>query len=95
MLAKSLGMNMERVLPARGPPKAVAGIFIAARVLRPEGLAAVRAARANRLQTSLNSALGSALASIGLTIPAGAVDFTKATDARRRSRGLDLTSTWA
>lgn len=39
-------------------------------VLLPEGLAALRAARANRLQTSLNLALGSALASIGLTIPA-------------------------
>jgi Ca2+:H+ antiporter len=36
----------------------------------PEGLTAMRAARANRLQTSLNLALGSALASIGLTIPA-------------------------
>ena len=46
------------------------GIAIAALVLLPEGLAAVRAARANRLQTSLNLALGSALASIGLTIPA-------------------------
>jgi len=42
-------------------------------VLLPEGLAALRAARANRLQTSLNLALGSALASIGLTIPAVAV----------------------
>ena len=50
------------------------GIIIAAVVLLPEGLAAVRAARANRLQTSLNLALGSALASIGLTIPA--VAFT-------------------
>jgi Ca2+:H+ antiporter len=38
-------------------------------VLMPEGYAAVRAARANRLQSSLNLALGSALASIGLTIP--------------------------
>jgi Ca2+:H+ antiporter len=36
-------------------------------------MAALRAARANRLQTSLNLALGSALASIGLTIPAVAV----------------------
>jgi Ca2+:H+ antiporter len=42
-------------------------------VLLPEGLAALRAARANLLQTSLNLALGSALASIGLTIPAVAV----------------------
>ena len=46
------------------------GIVIAALVLLPEGLAAVRAARNNRLQTSLNLALGSALATIGLTIPA-------------------------
>ena len=42
-------------------------------MLLPEGLAALRAARANRLQTSLNLALGSALASIGLTIPTVAV----------------------
>ncbi len=43
--------------------------MIAALVLLPEGLAALRAAMANRLQTSLNLALGSALACIGLTIP--------------------------
>ena len=49
------------------------GIVIALLVLLPEGLAALRAAAANRLQTSLNLALGSALASIGLTIPAVAV----------------------
>jgi Ca2+:H+ antiporter len=42
-------------------------------VLLPEGLAALRAARNNRLQTSLNLSLGSALASIGLTIPAVAI----------------------
>jgi Ca2+:H+ antiporter len=54
-------------------PKAVVGIVIAGLVLLPEGLAAVRAARSNRLQTSLNLALGSALASIGLTIPAVAI----------------------
>jgi Ca2+:H+ antiporter len=49
------------------------GIVIAALVLLPEGLAALRAARSNRLQTSLNLALGSALATTGLTIPAVAV----------------------
>jgi Ca2+:H+ antiporter len=49
--------------------KPVVGIVIAALALLPEGLAALRAARANQLQTSLNLALGSALASIGLTIP--------------------------
>ena len=46
------------------------GIVIGGLVTMPEGLAALRAARVNRLQTSLNLALGSALASIGLTIPA-------------------------
>jgi Ca2+:H+ antiporter len=46
------------------------GIVIAAVVLLPEGLAALKAARFGRLQTSLNLALGSALATIGLTIPA-------------------------
>lgn len=51
-------------------PVAIVGIVIAMLVLLPEGRAAVQAARANRLQTSLNLALGSALASIGLTIPA-------------------------
>ena len=49
------------------------GVIIAAVVRLPEGLAALRAARANRLQTSLKLALGSALASIGLTIPAVAM----------------------
>ncbi len=60
----------ERGVDAAGAPKAVIGVVIAAIVLLPEGLAALRAARADRLQTSLNLALGSALASIGLTVPA-------------------------
>ena len=51
-------------------PRSVVEIVIAALVLLPEGLAAIRAAQADRLQTSLNLALGSALATIGLTIPA-------------------------
>jgi Ca2+:H+ antiporter len=49
------------------------GIAIAMLVLLPETWAAVRAARANRLQSSMNLAIGSALASIGLTIPAVAL----------------------
>lgn len=73
MLAKTLAPNIESLVTQYGAPKALVGIIIAAVVLLPEGLAAVRAARANRLQTSLNLALGSALASIGLTIPAVAV----------------------
>jgi Ca2+:H+ antiporter len=68
-LAKSLTPTLEIGLARLDVPKAVVGIVIAALVLLPEGLAALRAARANRLQISLNLALGSALATIGLTIP--------------------------
>jgi Ca2+:H+ antiporter len=69
-LAKALTPTMERGVAIVGAPKSVVGILIAALVLLPEGLASFRAASANRLQTSLNLALGSVLASIGLTIPA-------------------------
>ena len=72
-LAKALTPAVENVIAWVGAPKAAVGIAIAMLVLLPEGLAALRAARANRLQTSLNLALGSALASIGLTIPAVAI----------------------
>src|SRR5262249_12486368 len=68
-LAKSLTPTLEIGVARLDGTKAVVGIVIAALVLLPEGLAALRAARANQLQTSLNLALGSALASIGLTIP--------------------------
>ena len=70
LLAKALSPTIEAAVSAAGAPKAVVGIIIAAIVLLPESLAALKAARVNRLQTSLNLALGSALASIGLTIPA-------------------------
>ena len=72
-LAKVLSPSIERAVAAAGAPKAVIGIVIAMLVLLPETWAAVRAARANRLQTSMNLAIGSALASIGLTIPAVAL----------------------
>jgi Ca2+:H+ antiporter len=73
LLAKSLSPSLERAIAYAGLPPAFVGVVIAAIVLLPEGMAALAAARANRLQTSLNLALGSALASIGLTIPAVAV----------------------
>jgi Ca2+:H+ antiporter len=69
-LAKSLTPTLQAGLDWLGAPEAVMGIIIAAVVLLPECLAALKAAQANRLQTSLNLALGSALAAIGLTIPA-------------------------
>jgi Ca2+:H+ antiporter len=72
-LAKALTPILEGGLARAGAPKSVVGIVIAGIVLLPEGLAAFRAARANRLQTSMNLALGSVLATIGLTIPSVAV----------------------
>ncbi len=73
LLAKTLSPTLEAGVAAAGLPATFVGVVIAALVLLPEGMAAIAAARANRLQTSLNLALGSALASIGLTIPAVAV----------------------
>jgi len=74
LLAKDLAPTIEAlVVTQAGLPLAVVGVTIAAVVLAPESVAAVRAARRNRLQTSLNLALGSALATIGLTIPTVAV----------------------
>ena len=72
-LAKILTPTVEFAVASFDVPKAVVGIVIAALVLLPEGLSALRAALGNRLQTSLNLALGSSLATIGLTIPAVAV----------------------
>jgi Ca2+:H+ antiporter len=68
-LAKMLSPTIEHAVETAGAPRAVIGIVIAMLVLLPETWAAVRAARANRLQTSMNLAIGSALASIGLTVP--------------------------
>ncbi|MEV7562586.1 ionic transporter y4hA [Streptomyces sp. NPDC089795] len=68
--AKAVSPTIERAVAAAGLPQAVVGVIIALLVLLPETLAAVRAARRDRVQTSLNLAYGSAIASIGLTIPA-------------------------
>ncbi|MBT8544344.1 ionic transporter y4hA [Polynucleobacter paneuropaeus] len=68
-LAELLSPAIEVGVKAAGAPKTIVGIAIAMLVLLPEAFAAVRAAKANRLQSSLNLALGSALASIGLSIP--------------------------
>jgi Ca2+:H+ antiporter len=73
LLAKSLAPTVEAAVVGIGAPEALVGIIIAAVVLLPEGIAAFQAARANRLQTSLNLTLGSALAGIGLTIPVVAI----------------------
>jgi Ca2+:H+ antiporter len=72
-LAKVLAPGIESAVKSAGLPQAVVGIVIALMVLLPETWAAVRAALRNKMQISFNLALGSALATIGLTIPAVAV----------------------
>jgi Ca2+:H+ antiporter len=72
-LAKVESTPIEEGVQALGLPQAVVGVVIALLVLLPESIAAVNAARRRRTQISLNLALGSAMASIGLTIPTIAV----------------------
>lgn len=68
-LAKTLSPAIEAGIAALGAPHETVGIVIALLVLAPEAVSAIGAARNNRLQTSLNLALGSGAASIALTIP--------------------------
>jgi Ca2+:H+ antiporter len=72
-LAKALAPVIEHAVDTAGWPQGVVGIAIALMVLLPETWAAVRAAWRDRMQVSFNLALGSALATIGLTIPAVAI----------------------
>ncbi len=69
MLAEILADPVGEKIEQAGLPDALVGVVIALMVLMPEGIASIRAAAQNRLQTSLNLALGSALASLCLTIP--------------------------
>jgi Ca2+:H+ antiporter len=68
-LAESLAPGLESWVRSIGAPVSLVGVIIALVVLLPEGLSAYKAAGKNQLQRSLNLSLGSALASIGLTIP--------------------------
>jgi Ca2+:H+ antiporter len=79
-LAKTVSPTLERAVEAAGAPLSLVGVIIALLVLAPETVAATRAALRDRLQVALNLGLGSALASIGLTIPAIAVASIWMTD---------------
>lgn len=72
-LAKLLSPSLEAGIEVIGAPQTLLGVVIAALVLLPEGITAIKLALQNKLQISLNLTLGSAIASIGLTIPAVAV----------------------
>jgi Ca2+:H+ antiporter len=70
LLAESLGGTMVGVLDAHGLPSAISGVLVACLILGPEGVAAVKAARSDSMQRTMNILLGSALSTIGLTVPA-------------------------
>jgi len=73
LLAKSLAPAVEAGVRAAGAPLAIVGVIIATIVLLPETAAAIRAAPRRQLQASINLALGSAVASIGLSVPVVAI----------------------
>src|SRR5882757_7603392 len=73
LLAKKFSLVVDAGAAAIGAPPAFAGILVALLILLPESVAAIAAARKNDLQKSINLALGSSLATIGLTVPAVAV----------------------
>jgi Ca2+:H+ antiporter len=73
LLAKKFSLVVDFAAESIGAPPAFAGVLVALLILLPEGLAAVAAARRNDLQKSINLALGSSLATIGLTVPSVAV----------------------
>jgi Ca2+:H+ antiporter len=73
LLAKKFSQVVDAGAALIGAPPAFAGILVALLILLPEGVAAIAAARRNDLQKSINLALGSSLATIGLTIPAVAI----------------------
>jgi Ca2+:H+ antiporter len=70
LLSKKLALYVSFGIAATGAPLALGGFLVAALILSPEALSAMHAARDNLLQRSVNISLGSALATIGLTIPA-------------------------
>jgi Ca2+:H+ antiporter len=70
LLAKAVSPFLQLAVEGMGAPPALVGVIVAGIVLLPESATALRAAYEDRLQTSINLALGSAVASIGLTVPA-------------------------
>ena len=70
LTAKLFAMPLEAGVARLGLPLTVAGLAVAVLVLAPEGIAAIRAARANQTQRAMNIGLGTALSTIALTVPA-------------------------
>ncbi len=80
LFAKSFAASIASGVAAVGAPPAIIGVLVALLVLLPESVAAIQAAREDQLQRSINLALGSTLATIGLTFPAvGALSLVMGT----------------
>lgn len=90
-LAESLAPGLESIIDVVGAPHSLVGVVIAFLVLMPEGFSAYKAAKKNELQKSLNLSLGSALASISLTIPI--VSFYAVYSGTQLTLGIDVIST--
>lgn len=69
LLSKTLAVYVDYTIGTVGAPVALGGFLVAALILTPEALSAIRAARVNQLQRSVNICLGSALSTMSLTIP--------------------------
>src|SRR6266404_5656883 len=70
VLAEKFAIPLDNCIERFGMPQAFGGAIVAGLVLAPEALAAIKSARQNQLQRSVNILHGSVLATIGLTIPA-------------------------
>ena len=70
LCAEKLAIMVKHIVNSLNAPHALGGFLVAILVLSPEGMGAVKAARANKIQRTVNIALGSALSTIGLTVPA-------------------------
>jgi Ca2+:H+ antiporter len=91
LIAKALSPDLDRLVDRLNAPHSLVGVIIAMIVLLPESVAAIRAARNNHLQKALNLSLGSAVASIGLTIPT--VSAVSIFTGLPLALGLDIKST--
>lgn len=70
MLSKKMAVMIDHGIESMGAPQALGGFLVATLVLSPEAMSAVKAALDNKLQRTMNITLGSALSTIGMTIPA-------------------------
>jgi Ca2+:H+ antiporter len=91
LIAKALSPDLDRLVNTLNAPHSLVGVIIAIIVLLPESVAAIRAAQNNHLQKALNLSLGSAVASIGLTIPT--VSAVSIFTGLPLALGIDLKST--